>query len=112
MSNIVEEKHVWVVYTNTDNTEGRGWDYAIYHCDLESTAKRVAKRRYVQGSDSPISKEKAYKIGSQWYFPGIRMEHPTEEDKKLQKAVDEKNSVLEKAKALGLTEEELSKLMG
>lgn len=112
MSHIIESKDVWVVYTNTDNTEGRGWDYAIYHCDLESTAKRLAKGRYVQGSNSPIKKEKAYKIVNEWYYPGIRVQHPDKDDKKIQKLADEREAIIDKAKALGLSEDEIQKLVG
>lgn len=51
---ITNRKTVWVAYTNTDCTEGRGYDIPIAACELEVTARRLARGRHVQGSDGPV----------------------------------------------------------
>lgn len=77
---ISNKKTVWVAYTNTDCTEGRGYDIPIAVCELEVTARRLARGRHVQGSDGPV------------------------------RPVDAKREALEKARAAGLTEGDLSAL--
>ena len=51
---ITNRKTAWVAYTNTDCTEGRGYDIPIAACELEVTARRLARGRHVQGSDGPV----------------------------------------------------------
>jgi hypothetical protein len=48
---MTEKRTVWVAYTNTDCTEGRGYDVPIAVCAAEATAVRLARKQYVQGSD-------------------------------------------------------------
>ena len=63
---ITDTKEVWVVYTNTDLTEGRGHQYPIHVCGSASTAARMATRKGVQGSDANVSKEIAVKVRGSW----------------------------------------------
>ena len=42
---ITDTKDVWVVYTNTDLTEGRGYQYPIHVCGSPATAERMAIRK-------------------------------------------------------------------
>lgn len=117
--NLVAEntKDVFVVWTNTDLTEGRGAEYAYAICRLEATAKRHAKGNYVMGTDCNITKEKMYRIGKRWYFPGGYEDLGTDEDKreedrlvKEREAKMRREKVLDKARALGLTDEDIATL--
>lgn len=114
-----DTKEVFTVWTNTDLTEGRGDEFVFAFCEAEATAKRLAKGRSVMGSDSNITKEKMLLIDNTWYAPygnGF-ITHPTyddiEEEKKLKKEREAKmlrEKILDKARALGLTNEEIAAL--
>lgn len=111
-----QEQEVFAVYTNTDLTEGRGWEYPLALCALESTAKRLGRKNYVMGTDCPIQTEKLYYIHNKWYGPvavdyGNREEMEEEETLRKQRQIAKaKNLAIEKAKKLGLTEEEIKAL--
>lgn len=112
-----QEKDIWGVQTNTDLTEGRGRQYFSHLCEKESTALRLAKKNFVQGSDSPIRKLTAYKIGGIWLYQGANIEQPTEADNHMERNLieerirkDAKKKVLAKAKELGLSDEDIKLL--
>ncbi|HHO0758299.1 TPA: hypothetical protein ACRTNY_001360 [Aeromonas hydrophila] len=68
---ITDTKEVWVVYTNSDLTEGRGHQYPIHVCGSASTAARMATRKGVQGSDANVSKEIAVRFREPIIQPGL-----------------------------------------
>jgi hypothetical protein len=106
---IQDTKKVWVAWTNTDCTEGRGRQIPKSVCEAEATAIRVGKKGYVQGSDCPVSEAIAVRVNNCWLVPGVIV--PTiKDDIATQKRLDEKRAVIEKAKAAGLTEEDLNAL--
>lgn len=109
-----ETRTVYVAYTNTDCTEGRGRDVPIAVCEMEITALRLAKKRYVQGSDGPVLKMDLVMIDGKWYAPSsaIQLIAPTEEDRVLQKRLDATRAAAEKAKAAGLSQDEIDLLTG
>lgn len=104
-----EKRTVWVAYTNTDCTEGRGHDVPIAVCAAEATALRLARRQYVQGSDGPVRTMDLVKIDGKWYAPisAINVIAPTREDTAAQAAIDAKCEAIAKAKAAGLTDADL-----
>lgn len=106
---MIDKKTVWVAYTNTDCTEGRGYDVPIAVCAAEATALRFAHRRYVQGSDGPVRTMELVKIDGKWYAPSdaIAVVEPTREDIAAQAAIDARRAALEKAKAAWLTDDDL-----
>ncbi len=111
------DKTMFAVYTNTDLTEGRGQEYPFAFCDLEATAKRLAKGRYVQGTDCTYREVDVYFINGAYYYPGGYIERPTPEDQaeelvifEKKRKLDAKTAAIAKAKALGLTEEEIAAL--
>lgn len=110
---ITDKRTFWVAYTNTDCNEGRGQDVAIAVCETEETAIRMSRKQYVQGSDGPVRPMDLIKIGGKWYAPSeaIRIVPATREDVANQMARDARSAVVEKAKAAGLTDEELTCLM-
>ena len=107
-----EQRTVYVAYTNSDCTEGRGHDIPIAHCELEATAIRLAKGCYVQGSNGPVRPVTLVKHGDCWYMPtaAIDIISPSKEDKAAQASKDAKAEALRKAKALGLSDADLKAL--
>lgn len=106
---MTEKRTVYVAYTNTDCTEGRGRDVPIAVCAAEATAIRLARKQYVQGTDGPVRTMELVKIDGKWYAPSaaINVEEPTREDVATQAAIDAKRVAVEKAKAAGLTDADL-----
>ena len=105
---IVETKKVFVAWTNTDLTEGKGHQIPLVVCEQESTAKRIGERQNVQGCNCDVIGDFAFRIeGSYvWYVPG-RIFPPTKDDESAQKLVDSKRLVIEKMRAAGISEEEI-----
>lgn len=110
----MEKKEVFVTYTNTDCTEGRGADVPIAVCKLEATAIRLGRKRYVQGSDGPIRKAELIELDGKWYYPSqaVYVVPPTKEDLASQKVMDDRRAVIDKARAAGLTDDDLRMLGG
>lgn len=118
-----QEKTLFAVYTNTDLTEGRGNEYIYALTEKEITAKRLAKGRYVQGTDAEVKEVKAFFIPKaegytnigEWFAPIGLVHKPTEEDQRNEKAFLEekaKTILLEKfKKGEDLTQEEREKLV-
>ncbi len=105
-----DKKTVWVAYTNTDCTEGRhGLDVPIAVCAAKATALRLARGRYVQGSDGPVRTMELVKIDGKWYAPSdaINVVDPTSEDIAAQAAIDARRAAVDKAKSAGLTDADL-----
>lgn len=104
-----EKVTVWAVMSNTDLTEGRGREYVKEYCETRSTAVRRGKNGYVQGTHCPVSPVTAFRIGNTYYAP-MTITLATPEDHKLEEEINKKILILEKAKALGLSEQELKTL--
>lgn len=102
-------REAFVVWSNSDLTEGKGYEYPVYICLKEATARRLSKKGYVQGADCPITKSTVFSIGSQAYGP-IRLIHSTLEDDRKQKEIDKTEAAIQKAKAAGLTEEDINNI--
>ena len=103
-------KPVYVAWTNTDCTEGRGWQYPQAVCEIEATAIRLGKGNYVMGCDCPVSEATAINFNGTWLVPG-RIHTPTPEDKQKQVLIDKKRAAIQRAKDAGLSEEDL-KIIG
>jgi hypothetical protein len=113
----MEKKTVYAVYSNRDLSEGRGAEYIKCVCEIYDTALRLGKRGYVQGTDCPITKLELFKYHGTWYRPAETPVPPTPEDLGAQKArleqiskKERKAAAIEKAKAFGLTDEEIEAL--
>lgn len=106
---MTEKRTVWVAYTNTDCTEGRGHDVPIAVCAAEATALRLARNKYVQGSDGPVRAMEMVKVDGKWYAPSAAFSvvEPTREDMAEQAAIDTRREAVAKAKAAGLTDADL-----
>lgn len=108
-----EVKTAYVVLTNSDLTEGRGYQYPLAVCEIKATAKRLGSGRYVQGSDCPIEPVELVNLEGKWYFPSnsVALVPPSPEDILKQQEDDKTADVVRKAKTLGLTDDELKILM-
>lgn len=100
---------LFACFTNTDLTEGRGEEYIFALAENEITAKRLAKGKYVQGTDARVQEVQAYFVPSSkeftmigsWYVPAGFIYKPTPEDLQEEKIMMEnqaKNVLLEKFK--------------
>ncbi len=108
-----EQKEAFVVYNNTDGTQGRGEQYPSYICEKEATARRKAKGAYVMGSDCPYKKMNIFRIGYTWYGP-ISIKKPSEEEKieeqKIQETIAKKlklDEIVKKMKESGFSDEDI-----
>ncbi len=121
---IFATKEVFAVWTNTDLTEGRGREYILHVCALEVTANRLAKGKYVMGTDCRITKVEMILMGDKlttamWYVSNASdlLVAATDEEIKVENKLKEERAakirrekVLEKAKTLGLTDEDIATL--
>lgn len=113
---IDDVRDVWIVWKNTDDTEGRGAQYISHTCETEATALRVGRGKYVMGGNCPIEKAKSYKINGSWHQPSPIV--PTsDDDKKVQAKMDSERSVkglaekaLINAAELGLSPDDIAAL--
>jgi hypothetical protein len=105
-------KEIFCLFTNTDLTEGRGAQVPLALCEVEQTAKRLAKGKYIMGSDAPCSKVKMIEVAGVWYVPAsaVTIHKPTKEDAALQSKIDDFREALQKAKDAGLSEEDIKLL--
>lgn len=107
---------VYVVMNNTDRTEGRGDEYVYAVTELQSTAKRLAKGNYVQGTDCPVFEQELMEISNIPCIPINRVPvmSPTKADIEDEKILVERlqreklrQDIISKALRLGLTEDEI-----
>lgn len=106
---VEETMNAWLVWENTDKTEGRGFLVVSAVCQLEATAIRLAKGCSTQGCDGSVTKQTIFKHDDHWLAP-CQIEYPTEGDKNNQRGMDMKAEVIRKALAAGLNETELKLL--
>lgn len=107
-----EKKMLWAVRTNTDLTEGRGRQYVLHFCEIEATANRLAKGGYVQGCDCPVDQVEVLVLDGQHVLPVslINVVKPSREDEAVEARLIARRAALEKAKAAGLSEDEIKLL--
>ena len=94
---MLETKNAWVVWRNTDLTEGRGAEKVFVVCDTLDTARRLGKGKGVQGGDCRITFEPVFQYNRRWYVPGD-IERETAEDKKVRERREAYEAALEKAR--------------
>ena len=105
----METKVLFVTYTNSDLTEGRGYHIPIAVSETLSTSERLGKGKYVQGSNCPVNEVECIKVDKKWYIPldCVNVIKANETDL----ANEKKRIAIEKAKALGLSESDLKALL-
>lgn len=100
------ERTAWVVYTNTDLTEGRGHQFPLHVCDKEATAIRLAHKAGVMGSDAEVKSVSLVKADGAWYGP-VSIKQPTVEDNRAQKLMDDRRAAVSRARQLGLSDDDI-----
>lgn len=100
----------FVLWTNTDLTEGRGVQKPLAVCESEATAIRLGKKNGVMGSDCEITKVNIFRFNNMWYGP-VHLITQSIDDKLKQNKIDAKNKAIAKAKAAGLTEDDIKALL-
>lgn len=113
----VQTKLLYGVVVNSDLTEGKGQNIVIYLCETVWTAKRMAKGQDVQGTDGSIHCIPAYKFKDMpfWYGPMTGVIPPSKEDRiaaEQHELTIRRIRATEKAKELGLTEQDIRDLLG
>ena len=102
---------VFIAWTNEDRTEGRRREFPFAVCMSETTAKRLGKGKYVQGTDCPVFPDKVLMVDGQTYVPGYVIP-PHESDQKIDQKNKDIEVALAKAKKAGLTDDEIKLLTG
>lgn len=102
-------KTVYVVFANSDLTEGRGMQMPVAVCLLEATARRLAKKRDVMGADATVVTMSAFKINEVWFIPGDPYS-PTPEDERMEPRIVAFRNALARAQAAGLSQDEIKAL--
>ena len=100
------ERTAWVVYTNTDLTKGRGWQFPLHVCDKEATAIRLAHKAGVMGTDAEVRETTLVCVKGEWFGP-VKINQSTKEDDRMQKVLEDRRSIVAKARAVGLSEEDI-----
>lgn len=103
---------LWAVSTNSDLTEGRGRQYIAHFCRTEATARRLAKRNYVQGTDCPVEPIKVLELDGRHVLPMslLKIEDPSKEDLIAGEKIDAHRAAVARAKELGLSDDEIKAL--
>lgn len=104
---IKETKNVWMVLGNTDLTEGRGRSLVLHVCETKETAIRLGKGRYVMGSDCPVEKTTAVRVGYRWLAP-VEIEPESSADKDLRIKREQRELLMKKMREQGFSEEEIA----
>ncbi|MCY1341529.1 hypothetical protein D9M68_138770 [compost metagenome] len=111
---MAETKQVWIVWTNTDLTEGRGGEFPLFVCESETTAYRMSKKQGVQGSDARVTPFEAVLHNNRWCAP-VRIHQPTTEDRntdlkreQARLADQRRHEALQRARDAGLSEEDIA----
>lgn len=99
----------YIVVSNSDCTEGKGHPVYIAYARNFYTAKRSAQKRGVQGGPADITKERFIQIENTVYAP-VLLEQPTQWDIDAEARRQDYEALREKAKTLGLTDEEIDGL--
>ncbi|KKW12970.1 MAG: hypothetical protein UY48_C0006G0023 [Candidatus Gottesmanbacteria bacterium GW2011_GWB1_49_7] len=105
---VTDERKVYVVHHNIGMPEAYPGTY-VAMCLIEATAIRLARGKGPQGANDDISHACAKLIDGTWYAP-ITLLKPTDEDTRHQNHKDSVAAVMAKARAAGLTSEEISLL--
>lgn len=102
-------KIIFIVYQNTDLTEGRGHQVPIAYCEKEATAKRLAKGKGVMGSNADYQQYESVNYGAGWLAPYV-LQPISKEDVLEQARIDTRRAAIEKAKSAGLSDADLKDL--
>ena len=103
---------IFAVVTNSDLTEGRGRPVTIGLAYNKFTAQRMAEKKGVMGSNAEVRPLRLLINDGKKYIniDSLSVEWPSEKDKELQNKELERIAIIERAKTLGLTDDDIAKL--
>jgi hypothetical protein len=115
----MKKSTVYVAFINSDLTEGRGISIPLAVCQTKTTAVRLGKGKNVQGSNAVVKPidliEITEKGNAKWYAPVkecLNIVTPSKQDLALEKERIKREKITQRAKELGLTEDEIKILKG
>lgn len=103
---MAESKEAWAVIVNSDLIEGRGRNFVKHICEIKATARRLAHKADVQGSNGLVERVLLKKFDGRWCGP-VDVVSPTDQDKKDQLVIDARAEAEERALSLGLSDDDL-----
>ena len=106
---MAESKEAWAVIVNSDLTEGRGRNFVKHICEIKATARRLAHKADVQGSNGLVERLLLKRWDGRWCGP-VDVVAPTDQDRKDQLVLDARTEAEERARSLGLSDEDLQAL--
>lgn len=109
MNELKQDRDAWVVMTNTDLTEGKGAEFPLCVCELEATAIRMSRRAYIMGSDAPVKAVRLTIIDGYWYGP-VHVTPPSDDDRRAERDLALKREAVRRAKAAGLSDDDIKAL--
>jgi len=105
-----QSRTCYVVWANTDGTEGRGRDVPIGWFWNETSALRFAVGKDVQGSPGRVEKTSALQSGDPgraWFGP-VNIEYPTASDEMESHRINAARLALKRARESGLSDEDIA----
>ena len=108
----LEQQEAWVVWINTDLTEGRGVLQPRHVCRNEATAVRLARGADVQGCNARVKMEWLTRGKDGIWCGPVAIVEPTPEDEAAELRIGQRRAALRKAKQAGLTDEDIAALAG
>lgn len=101
---MLEKRKVWVAISNTDLTEGRGQPVIVAYATTEAHARRLGAGKGVFGSDCPVEEQTFWVAPDNQVFQYVgELKTPKPEETRRYK----KAAALQKARELGLSDEEI-----
>ncbi len=109
---MMESRTLYVVFTNTDLTEGRGWQYPIGYSFNEYTALRVAKKKGVMGTDGDVSGYPTLIVDGKEYVPVslLNIQRPEQADIDKEQADKKRKETVARLLEAGADPEDLKAL--
>lgn len=107
---IEKTKRAFIVWSNTDLTEGKGSEFPRCICELKSTALRLGRGQYVQGTDCRVTPVDLIYREKRYWGP-VYVMPPSYEDEAEEKRRIFREDALKKARELGLSDDEIKAIM-
>lgn len=109
MSEKPKTKTVWIAWTNSDLTEGRGYSYPLAISESRACAIRLGRNCSVMGTDCYVEPFESHYIGGRWLAP-VRFDTPEPIDIEDDKKHEARLKAIVAAKTAGLSDETIAAL--
>lgn len=105
---------MYVVFQNTDLTEGRGVEVPIAVCINPITAEWIGKGQEVMGANCSVRPVDLIQIGDTWYGPDdltFKVQFATKEDVQEYQKLEKQREVYKKMRLAGISKEDIAPLL-